>query len=387
MKILVYIEPHPIRENPLEFLQVATKFARMVDANEQFASDNSGLRIFCNPPIYNTLLKFGFRAETLACLIKPDNKTWKEVLTYFGDWNEDGIEQWRNLIAGKGRISRYYEELLKKLVRKYDFDHIVTWGNNGAVKNISMEFALRHTVIELGAFRKPIGSSIQAASLNSKGNYVQYESHDVPEALVSSDYLIKKYKSFLKVFSLRIKFFACVMRFKKKRTVLIPLQLMDDANVVFYSKYKSMENFLQTLLPHLKKYRVFVKPHPSHKVRQINSDDHKLCKQLIGKFDNVSWLSIFKSSKHNPQLIGLFDKVIGINSSLLFEGVILDKKVLYFGDCNFFDQGAPLMDLNSQSAVNYRIAKIAEHKNILLFEEKTILEYTNFLSLISIPVN
>lgn len=386
MNLLIYIELHPIRNSLIEFSEVAKKFVRMLDAHEQITGDKRNVKIFCNPDIYSILVKSGIKAETLACLIKPHYNEWQDTLKYFGDWNAKDIERWKKLIKGVGHITRYYEKILRNLVRQHDFHQIVTWGHNGAVKNICMELNLKHTVMELGPFREPISNSIQVEILNVNGDYVSYNPRNLPSGLSSSNYLIERYKSFRKPFSLNIKWFEHKIRSSKKRTVLIPLQLMDDANIVINSKYKSMEHFLNDVLPYLNKYRVFVKPHPYFKRRQINLNDHNHCKKLVKKFNNVLWLGQFKSSRYNPSLIGLFDKIIGINSSLLFEGVVLDKKVYYLGDSNMLGSQAPVADLKRKCGNHYKIAKNRSQKEVLIFEETIIFEYKNFLSLMSTSI-
>ena len=79
-------------------------------------------------------------------------------------------------------------------------------------------------------------------------------------------------------------------------TYLVPLQLCDDANIVIHSCFKTMLeylNFLLELLP--SDVNLLIKPHPGalgSVARYINQADHRNCKLLCQRRNNMHWQRI-----------------------------------------------------------------------------------------------
>lgn len=113
---------------------------------------------------------------------------------------------------------------------------------------------------------------------------------------------------------------------ERRKQILVPLQVDTDSNVTLHSPFASMAEFLRHLDQVVRPdYQVVVRPHP------------------LGNYPYAisSGSENFRIDRHTPlyELIASSEYVIGINSTVLLEALVFDKKVYAFGR-GIFDASA-----------------------------------------------
>lgn len=108
--------------------------------------------------------------------------------------------------------------------------------------------------------------------------------------------------------------------------ILVPMQLNNDTQVLYYTKYKNMNDFIEDLLLMYPNNKIILKPHP-----KAGIDPNALYDSLNNniKHDNLS------IAEANHDFIDLASKamvIVGLTSTTLYESAVLGKDVIVMGD-------------------------------------------------------
>jgi capsule polysaccharide export protein KpsC/LpsZ len=364
MNILFYLEPHPIR-SPRQFLWIAVELMRMLlahrnqDTNVRLDVD---MKIFVSRTIAREIRKKFEDGNIDSILIEPTREEAKRIKTFDKPWNEQQIETWTELLTGQGEISAFYSSVIERLVSDNQPDVIVTWGTNGALRSLSMRSEIPVIHMEQGCTRTPFFESIYLDPTGLNGSSYSHRfdlSHYVP------DYPLGELQAMI---GLGQEAPSAIGRSNEKplprnslpnnsarKTVLIPLQLRDDVNIILHSPYQSMLDFAKQKVPRLidAGYECLVKPHPGAASRSINKKDHQLTKQFVTRLPHTHWLNNFDSHQMKA-LYRSVDSVVVINSSVGFEALLMGATVIPCG-ASPYKIGDALPDLDD--LLNDRIAK------------------------------
>ena len=161
-----------------------------------------------------------------------------------------------------------------------------------------------------------------------------------------------------------------------KKYIFFPLQVNKDTQIIFNSKYKSMEQIIKLLNKNFKnsEYEIIVKEHPYEKEKTNYSKF---------KYDKIKILRKLDLDK----LIEKSNWVLTINSSVGLQAIKKYKKVLILGDC--FYENSPLSfkvknieDINKiiLENENYKIDKKKVDKYIKKFTDEIFVksDFFNF---------
>jgi hypothetical protein len=127
-----------------------------------------------------------------------------------------------------------------------------------------------------------------------------------------------------------------------KKIAFLPLQLHDDANLLRFSKYETVEDVVLDVVPKLAAagYLTVIKTHPGAKSRHQSQVAFSLARAAVRPWaDDVVWLDATKGVYSNAQLIALADLVVTVNSSVGFESLYFDKVVSVLGDAVYKPSG------------------------------------------------
>ena len=121
MRILLLLEPYPIRDNPLEFGDLCAAFAHCFLAGEsEAAARGIECKIFAGRELITHARK------RLNCddgpFLWPGDAEHELMDGWRKPWIPDGIAEWSQLLAGTGQISSDYEGLLDSIYSRYPFD-------------------------------------------------------------------------------------------------------------------------------------------------------------------------------------------------------------------------------------------------------------------------
>lgn len=339
-KILIYIEPHPIRNNFEEFYDIGNTMVKIFLRSA--ARRDYVFRFFSNNIIINRMI-----LETPAsalCALRPTNNESEQIQAYDFSWDKTSIDRWRDLAVGQGEVTNTYEIILERIYSEFKFDGVLLWSENGAVRRFSKKAGVKVIHGELAPTRSPFPEAMYFDPLGTNGNasstrfplsavaardeirpetWICYESTKTSDEskinLIDAPFTSVKYSD---SFDMRDPF------------VFIPLQLSDDLNVIAHSDFTSMRDFLEKTLPPILQqgYSIVIKGHPLAPSRPYN---------LRGELDALSYAESLgqrikilprnTSSLRTINIICQAEAVCTINSSVGYEATLLGKNVISLG--------------------------------------------------------
>ena len=114
-----------------------------------------------------------------------------------------------------------------------------------------------------------------------------------------------------------------------KKYILIPLQIENDSQILFYSKYKNMYDFVLDVIKMYPDHKIIIKTHPKNNITKYfkswNNEYTKLIvdnKVSILENNNISFMSLAAEAS----------LIIGITSTCLYEASILGKETIALGN-------------------------------------------------------
>lgn len=346
MKLLIYIEPYPIRNK-------TTHFAHLFDYFNQFLhSTLFDARIYANSDTIESI-KDKIPNTLKKRIIKPTKAEDLLCQKYLTDWNTDGMQNWISLLKG-GNVADEYLPVLQRIWELFNFDIIIYWGENKAVTTFCERYSLTKISMELGCTRPPFFKSLTLDPFGSNGNAIlpQLDINtlcdivdNVPMSIYEALYLysenieVKPYENFFGPINKNIyKSFS-----KNKKYVFLPLQLYDDANLLIFSNFKTLKDVVLNTVPLLVEngYTVIIKPHPGVKQRPNAQMENDLAQAALEPWKKgILWCDNEKTTFNNASIFNLVDFVVTVNSSVGFEALYFDKVVIPLGKAVYGPQGA-----------------------------------------------
>lgn len=354
MKILVYIEPHPIRNWLEEFRDVG---ARLALAAEKFCyRAGHELRIVSNDDICDHI------ALTYASLApKIDRLTIDEserLLEFDTPWREDSIARWLELTSGKGAACDFYCGVLRRVWERFPFDCVLLWSENGAVRLVASEIGALVLHFELGPTRLPFPETFYIDPLGTNGNasVSSLPEHFFPAGLPSGEAYVAKQSAIRQddnKLGVEDSGWSLVadkngVRPPQDPYVYVPLQLADDLNTLSHSRFESPKAFLEEVVPAAidAGFRVVLKGHPASLSRPYNLAMEVDAIRFAKSFgDRVIVVPSNIDSSASLRLVAQSAGVITINSSVAFEARLTGKKAVCLGLSVFDGRSEP--DANS----------------------------------------
>lgn len=346
MRVLIYVEPHPLRGSMIHFNDVARKFLPILGSR-----DGYDIRMYANSETFSRLDKEipGDKRKSLILPTKGESDLFRD---YLNDWHGVGINLWLDLMNG-GRVADAYVDILKRIWKIFPFDVVVHWGENGAVTRFVEEYPVARIGMELGCTRPPFMSSIVMDPFGTNGAAI------VPRLDVSDIEKIVGGKSLsateaLLAYAENIGSTAYEDQFlpppaelpaafmSRGKTVFLPLQLYDDANLLRFSPYKTVSDVVLDVVPKLVEggCKVIIKPHPASEHRANARLENKIARNAIEPWAaDVFWCDEQDSDYNNSRLISMSDAVVTVNSSTGFEALYYDKPVIVMGDAVYKPTG------------------------------------------------
>lgn len=345
MKILLYIEPYPIRNS-------STSFAHLFDYFSQFLQSNFfDARVYANSDTLESL-KNKIPNNLKKRIIKPTKTEDLLCQKYLADWNTEGMQNWINLLKG-GSVVDEYVAVLQRIWELFSFDIIIYWGENKAVTTFCDRYSLTKISMELGCTRPPFFKSLTLDPFGSNGNAIlpQLDINavrdivdNVPMSSYEALYLYseniesKPYEDFFNPINKDLyKEFS-----KNKKYAFLPLQLYDDANLLLFSKFKNIKDVVLNSVPLLVEngYTVIIKPHPGVKQRPNAQMENNLAQAALAPWKGgIFWCDNEKNTFNNASIFNLVDFVVTVNSSVGFEALYFDKVVIPLGKAIYTPQG------------------------------------------------
>jgi hypothetical protein len=352
MRILIYLEPHPIRDSFTLFLSIGRQFAAMLNLNPASLKGRIGhcdARIYGNRETLENLSKGHSGIDPF--LIWPKSEEQALFQSYSKDWTTEGMREWIDLIRGDGDICRAYQNVLEEIYRRFRFDILVHWGDNGAVKAFTDTSDTARVTMELGCTRPPFFDSIVFDPLGANGS--TFPSHaSLPAILKSVGRSAWPAAADLLAFSETLEARAYegavrptpfpgrerLLTRGSRPAVFLPLQLHDDANLLVYSDFATPADVVERTVAPLADHGFVsvVKPHPASLQRPGGAAALEAAQDAALSFrDRVVWVDHKGPKVDNSELFGLTDGVVTVNSSVGFESLYFEKPLCVLGSATY----------------------------------------------------
>ncbi len=356
MKILFYLEPHPIRNEFFHYQAVLlSKWGKKILAWSQpdGGLGNTEIRVACHQLAYELVQKE--LPELTSFLIPTTKSEEKAIQANLRNWASDGLNLWVNLMEGTPKESLdVYLSYLSRIKREvFDFDVVIFWGQNNLVANAAKSMGATPFFMELATMRNPFPPSFYIDGLGINGlaslaqldlSYIQEKCKLLPSC---EEFLTKLDTNPLNTEQLLDQKFNFTTyhhteRLTSRNDVLVPLQIGDDANILIGSNYNSSFEFVQEVLDIFRGTNtdLVFKPHPGafHRGGMVY-DDHYRCKKLVESQPGAFWYEQEVPKKDYISFLRSFNGVVTINSSVGFEAMILGVPVFPLGQALYKPKG------------------------------------------------
>ncbi|CAN7641353.1 hypothetical protein LJR118_005038 [Acidovorax sp. LjRoot118] len=342
MRVLIYVEPFPIRNSLTHFDSIAKKFLPLLRDHALF-----DIRMFANAATLATLGN-EMPANSSKRLISPTPEESRLFESYKLPWQPAGVSHWLDLMHGRGRISNDSQEVLRRVWQSFPFEIIIHWGENGAVSQFLEMHAVTRIAMELGCTRPPFLDSIVMDPFGTNGATVvpKLSLEDIREIVdnrpMSRHDALLQYSQNLAVKGYEEQFVPIPAEISSQldgaqRIAFLPLQLFDDANLLRFSGYQTIEEVVREVVPKLASsgYKTIVKPHPASKFRTGAVNANAAARAALRSLrDQVVWCDA-DAPIPNARLVALSNFVVTVNSSVGFEALYFDKPVVVLGDAAY----------------------------------------------------
>lgn len=339
MRVLLYVEPHPIRDTLTHFADIVREFLPLLSSAPGF-----DIRLFANEATFTHLGK--------THLSPHDNRlihTTRDEEALFSQyqklpWETEGLPVWLKLMSGKGKVSERQLDLLRRIWNIFPFEIIVHWGENGAVTRFLEERPVTRVAMELGCTRPPFLNSVvmDPYGTNGAGVVPKLTIEDL-RGIVDNQSMSRHEALFGFSQSIAAPGYAQQFqplpgeldaRWMNQKAAFLPLQLFDDANLLRFSPYNTVSDVVLDVVPKLAEagYMTIIKPHPASKFRKGSLYANSFARRALHPWsDRIIWCDD-STPLANSRLFNLADIVVTVNSSVGFEALYYDKPVVVLGD-------------------------------------------------------
>lgn len=352
ISILFWSEPNPFRNSYTEHLHVAR--ALLPPLVKAVSSGDALLRLFSNNDMIDRLIID--LPESVSVLQRPTNDEAHAIAGQFGLWNDSTIGNWLDLVRGKGDITAIYVNILERLHAEQPIDVILTWSENGAVRNFAKAHGIPVLFGEMGPTRAPFPQTMYFDPEGTNGHAAyrrriraMIEAAEPGSFLPASTWLVPNERSNpqqetgASLVDIGLTYRPDdVAILPDQPYFFVPLQLADDLNTLLHSEFSGPVDFLRHVSELARKggYAMVVKGHPGAKDRPYN---------MRREIEALDWLeqnvpeALILPRDCGPNLsayaIANAAYTVSINSSVGFESMILGVPPLVLGQAAFDANG------------------------------------------------
>lgn len=343
--VLIFVEPHPLRNSFTEFLDVGRTMAGLLASMNAAQID---WRLFSNDFVLTELEK---QLEYKDKLIAPSKSESEFIASCLTEWTDEEFDKRTSLVNGEGHVSEFYQNVLGRIRKQYNFDTILLWSENGAVRRFAASEHLSVLHMELGPTRSPFPETVYVdfRGTNGSASFLEFDLSNYPaESVLPAGTWIGLSAATMdddRPSIMELQAVAPAVPFGLERPyVVVALQLADDLNTLCHSSFRTPREFLEFLLPKLITlgFKVIVKGHPGSPARPVNLVHEIAALEYARGFgEDVVIVDRTLPSKEFIPILASAMAVCSINSSVSFEAILMGVPGLVFGTA-VYDLGLSL---------------------------------------------
>lgn len=373
MRILIYIEPFPVRQIMDHYRDYAAAFAKML------LSDNAAdrlhefdIRLYANRETLAHVQEEALAAKRY--FLWPESQEQDQFRQSLTEWGVKGVRTWTSLLTGHGDVTANYQHIFEQIHTRFPFDVVITIGENGAAKAFAEAADLDHLVLDF-SFGKPC--LFDAAILDPLGaggaSLLAHVNISTVKSIVGKEaWPAELDQSCAKAFSstdLRrdssgpIDFTGQdrILRRGNGRAALVCLQNFDDPLFRAHSKFDSPAHMLETCLPELADSGILtlVRPPRGGSTGPGQAEAINEAMLTLEAFsDQAVWLDHASEQVSDARLYTLCDLVVTANGSCGFEAALFDKQICILG-------GAPYKPIGTFPSLNAAVSRHFDNRTYL----------------------
>jgi hypothetical protein len=342
VRILVYVDPHPIRNDHEQFTHAGRLFAgALLKASRRKDVD---FKVFANERVADQLVAEMPSLEARLC--RPTSAEAASIQEFDRTWDEPAIRVWLGLVEGTNAAAALYASILRRIHQSFPFDIVLLWAENGAVRIAAKELGAATLHGELGPTRAPFPRTIYLDGRGTNGNAsvrsVPREVLDRVRVVHNATWLTRSSRKqsgspALIESGVLWPTDATAALIPSRPYVFVPLQLADDLNTLSHSTFGSPLDFLETVIP---AYRdqgldIVLKSHPGVIDRPYNIVEEARAVKRFRGMPGVTILPRDVSVSDSLAIVTQAEAVCSVNSSLGFEAMLLGKVCTLLGSAAF----------------------------------------------------
>ncbi len=341
MKVLFFVEPHALRDGFSEFGSALLHMLPLARALQD--REGCEARLYCNGALGDAVLKIG--PEFWPLVLLPDASERRALTESAIPWGREGEALWEGLMTDPDAPpARLQRQMLLRLKREvFDYDAVVLWGGNAAVATVAEEHALPRLHLELASFRPPFPHALLIDPAGVNGG--------ATTARTGIEAIARRMRPLpaRALCDLMVRSGAVLPPPAPPRgpgappVALLPLQLSDDANLLFHSDLPSMGAFLEAAATPLLAagWRVEIKPHPGAATR--GGEVWEAQERCLAAWTGTPGVTLLPEAMPAADMLArarAADLVVSNNSSVAFEAMLLGTRAVVLGRACFAPYGA-----------------------------------------------
>ncbi|MEM1200367.1 MAG: hypothetical protein AAGI06_13765, partial [Pseudomonadota bacterium] len=129
MRILIYIEPFPVRQTMDHFRGPAAAFAKMLLSESAAEHLNEfDIRLYANRETLTHVQDEAMAAKRF--FLRPESEEQDQFRASLTEWPNQGVRTWTALLQGQGEVTEQYRQIFERIHKRFAFDIVVTLGDN-----------------------------------------------------------------------------------------------------------------------------------------------------------------------------------------------------------------------------------------------------------------
>lgn len=345
-KLLIYVEPHPMRNTFTEMKNVGWMITKSF---MDFCPRDYDFKVFSNNEVIDEFIKkTGTHAHTF---IRPTSGETGILQSLMSQWNQGAINLRSQLVLGNEAICKFYYHILKRIYTEiYKFDGIALWSDNGAARKFAADHGIPVCHMELGPTRSPFQPTIYFDPLGTNGfaSVLKAPLDKLePAIIVPRDAWIARKASFDDstdtpgIIDGSMTFNAEYEYHLDEDYICLGLQLADDLNALLFSPFPDPASFVKKICEDFRDtgLKVLVKGHPGAPVRPYNIIKQEEAFAVARSYPHAQ-IARDKMYPNESLATLLFSRaVVTVNSSLSFEASLMRKSAYVAGGASYNLQG------------------------------------------------
>ena len=355
MRILIYIEPFPIRQTMDHFRGPAAAFAKMLLSESAAEHLNEfDIRLYANRETLTHVQDEAMAAKRF--FLRPESEEQDQFRTSLTEWPNRGVRTWTSLLRGEDEVTERYSQIFERIHARFAFDMVVTLGDNGAARAFCENANVHHVVLDLSYCHPSVFDAVLFDPLGAGGSSLLAQV-DVAavRALVDKDTWPAELDQAcvpnlasgdLKGAGMGAIDFTGqdrILRRGNRRAAFLCLQHFDDMVLRAHSPFSSPAEVLQASLSVLADSNILtiVRPPQGDVSGPGQAEALNEARRSLRAFsDAVLWLERPSERVSDIRLYSLCDLMVTANGASGLEAILFDKPVCVLGNAAYKAEGA-----------------------------------------------